>query len=307
MSLFSSDQLAKFFYNQGVYALCKDNYLLAGEKFHEAYKLNKRNIYLLIYLGIILTVRKNYYAAEKYFSDAIKRDPNYDDAWFYAAENYFKAGNFEQAFEYLREDQETEPGLQQDQLSHQGNQGSHHQETAGGQKGFPAQKASSTTSATPSRSDARPASGRQTDHPFFHFTPSGVSSRTMPCFFNSARMASARAKSFSLRACFAPAMFSSIPAASGPVFALFQDAQDRVQALHIGQRQRRHPFGSSRSFCGLTSWIRSNNTPRAPETLKSSAMLSAESAFGSRDAKAEISGSASPSARSRSSGKKRNS
>jgi len=109
MSLFSSDQLGKFFYNQGVYALCKDNYLLAGEKFHEAFKINKRNIFLLIYLGIILTVRKNYYAAEKYFSDAIKRDSNYDDAWFYAAENYFKAGNFVKALEFYEKAKKLNP------------------------------------------------------------------------------------------------------------------------------------------------------------------------------------------------------
>lgn len=109
MSLFSSDQLAKFFYNQGVYALCKDNYLLAGEKLHEAYKFNKRNIYLLIYLGIILTVRKNFYAAEKYFSDAIQRDANYDDAWFYAAENLFKAGNFRKALEYYEKTKKLNP------------------------------------------------------------------------------------------------------------------------------------------------------------------------------------------------------
>jgi tetratricopeptide (TPR) repeat protein len=109
MSLFSNDQLGKFFYNQGVYALCKDNYLQAGEKLHEAYKINKRNIFLLIYLGIILTVRKNYYAAEKYFSDAIKRDPNYDDVWFYAAENYFKAGNYRNALEFYEKAKKLNP------------------------------------------------------------------------------------------------------------------------------------------------------------------------------------------------------
>jgi len=109
MSLFSPDQLAKFFYNQGVYALCKDNYLQGGEKLHEAYKLNKRNIFLLIYLGIILTVRKNFYAAEKYFSDALKRDPNYDDACFYAAENYFKAGNYRLALEFYEKTKKLNP------------------------------------------------------------------------------------------------------------------------------------------------------------------------------------------------------
>ena len=99
MGMFSQDQLGKFYFNQGVYALCKDNYLQASEKFQEAYKINKRNVFLLLYMGIILTVRKNHYAAEKYFSDATKRDPNYDEAWFYAAENFFKAGNFNLALE----------------------------------------------------------------------------------------------------------------------------------------------------------------------------------------------------------------
>ena len=77
----------------------QDNYLQAGEKFQEAYKINRHNVYLLLYMGIILMVRKNYYAAEKYFSDATKRDPNYDDGWFYSAENFFKAGNFNAAYE----------------------------------------------------------------------------------------------------------------------------------------------------------------------------------------------------------------
>lgn len=109
MSLFSSDQLGKFFFNQGVYALCKDNYMQAGEKFSETYKMNKQNIFLLIYLGIILTMRKNYYAAEKYFSDAIKRDPNNDDAWFYAAENLFKAGTYKKASEYFEKAKKLNP------------------------------------------------------------------------------------------------------------------------------------------------------------------------------------------------------
>jgi tetratricopeptide (TPR) repeat protein len=109
MSIFSKDQLGKFFFNQGVYALCKDDYLQAGEKFHEAYKINRRNVFLLLYLGMILTVRKNYYAAEKYFSEAITRDPNSDEAWFYAAENYFKAGNFAKAIEYYEKTRKLNP------------------------------------------------------------------------------------------------------------------------------------------------------------------------------------------------------
>jgi len=109
MSLFSPDQLGKFFFNQGIYALCKDNYLQASEKFQEAYKINKHNVFLLIYMGIILTVRKNFYAAEKYFSEATKRDPNYDEAWFYSAENYFKAGNFYTAYECFEKAKKLNP------------------------------------------------------------------------------------------------------------------------------------------------------------------------------------------------------
>lgn len=109
MSLFSSDQLGKFFFNQGVYALCKDNYLQAGEKFQEAYKINKHNVFLLTYLGVILTIRKNYYAAEKYLADALKRDPNNDDVWFYAAENLLKAQSYKKACEYFEKAKRLNP------------------------------------------------------------------------------------------------------------------------------------------------------------------------------------------------------
>ena len=43
--------------------------------------------------------RKSYYAAEKYFNDAIKIDKNNGDAWFYLAENYLKAGNFKKSLD----------------------------------------------------------------------------------------------------------------------------------------------------------------------------------------------------------------
>lgn len=109
ISLFSPDQLAKFFFNQGVYAMCKDNYLQAGEKFQEAYKLNRHNVFLLVYLGIILTVRKNHYAAEKYFTEALKRDANNDDVWFYAAENFFRAGLYSKAIEHFEKARQLNP------------------------------------------------------------------------------------------------------------------------------------------------------------------------------------------------------
>ncbi len=109
MSLFSNDQLAKFFFNQGVYAVCKDDFLQAGEKFQDAYKINKQNVFLLTYLGILLTTRKNYYAAEKYFTDAFRRGADNDDAWFYAAENFFKARSFKKALEYYERARKLNP------------------------------------------------------------------------------------------------------------------------------------------------------------------------------------------------------
>ncbi len=109
MSMFSPDQLGKFFFNQGVYAMCKENHLQASEKFQEAYKLNRHNVFLLLYMGIILMIRKNHYAAEKYFSEATKRDPNYDEAWFYAAENLFKAGNFNSAYDSFEKARQLNP------------------------------------------------------------------------------------------------------------------------------------------------------------------------------------------------------
>ena len=93
-----NDQLAKFF-QPGRLRHLQRQFPAGREKFQEAYKINKHNIFLLTYLGIILTVRKNYYAVEKYFTDAIHRDPNNDDAWFYAAENFFKAGIYNKAIE----------------------------------------------------------------------------------------------------------------------------------------------------------------------------------------------------------------
>jgi len=97
----SSDLTFRFIFNQGVYFLIKREYLKAGEKLDDAFKMNKRNVLLLIYLGFLLMKRKNYYAAEKYFLNAIKIDKNNDDAYFYLGENYYKAGKLEKAITML--------------------------------------------------------------------------------------------------------------------------------------------------------------------------------------------------------------
>lgn len=112
-SIHTPDQIFKILFNQGVYALCKDNYILAGEKFNDASKIKSDHKLLMIYLGIILTKRKNYYAAEKYFTDAIKIDPNNDDAWFYAGENYQRAGRYANAITYYEKAKSLNPSRQE--------------------------------------------------------------------------------------------------------------------------------------------------------------------------------------------------
>ena len=94
---FPQDQMIKFHFNQGLFYLINQNYLKAMEKFQEVYKLNKKDILILLYMGILLMKRKNHYAAEKYFQDALDIDQQCEDAWYYLGENYLKAGEFRKA------------------------------------------------------------------------------------------------------------------------------------------------------------------------------------------------------------------
>jgi tetratricopeptide (TPR) repeat protein len=96
-SNYSSDLIFKFFFNQGVYYLINRQYIKASEKLEDAYKINNKNVLLLIYIGILLMIRKNYYAAEKYFLNAITIDKDNDDAFFYLGENYYRAGKLKKA------------------------------------------------------------------------------------------------------------------------------------------------------------------------------------------------------------------
>jgi tetratricopeptide (TPR) repeat protein len=94
---YSSDFIFKFFFNQGIYYLINRQYIKASEKLEDAYKINNKNALLLIYIGILLMIRKNYYAAEKYFLNAITIDKDNDDAFFYLGENYYRAGKLKKA------------------------------------------------------------------------------------------------------------------------------------------------------------------------------------------------------------------
>lgn len=94
---YPQDQIVKFHFNQGLYHIIKGNYPKAIEKFQQAHSIDRKDVLLLIYMGILLLKRKNYYAAEKYFQDAIRVDKQNDDAWFYLGENYYKAEEFKKA------------------------------------------------------------------------------------------------------------------------------------------------------------------------------------------------------------------
>lgn len=93
----SADQVFKLKFNQGIYYLINQQYIKAGEKLQEAFQIDKKNVLLLLYLGIILVKRKNYYAGEKYFIKALDIDKNNDDGWFYLGEIYLQTGQFEKA------------------------------------------------------------------------------------------------------------------------------------------------------------------------------------------------------------------
>ncbi|MCP5102749.1 MAG: tetratricopeptide repeat protein [bacterium] len=97
LSYYPQDQIVKFHFNQGLYYLINQDYIKAMEKFRESNDINEKDVLVLVYMGIMLLKRKNYYAAEKYFLDAAKIDRQNDDAWFYLGENYFKAEEYRKA------------------------------------------------------------------------------------------------------------------------------------------------------------------------------------------------------------------
>lgn len=97
MNFYPQDQIVKFHFNQGLYFIINRDYMKAMEKFQEAHRLNKKDVLVLLYMGILLMKRKNYYAAEKYFQEAVDLDPQSDDGWFYLGDNYLKAGEFKKA------------------------------------------------------------------------------------------------------------------------------------------------------------------------------------------------------------------
>jgi tetratricopeptide (TPR) repeat protein len=97
LSEYPVEVIFRFLLNQGIYHLIKQQYIKAAEKFQEAYKLNSSDTLLMIYLGIILLKRKNYYAAEKYLLKAAEKEKNNDDIHFYLGEIYLKTDKHEKS------------------------------------------------------------------------------------------------------------------------------------------------------------------------------------------------------------------
>jgi tetratricopeptide (TPR) repeat protein len=110
LQYYPPDQVFQFHFNQGVHYFINRNYIKAGEKFHEAYKINKTSIPVLLYLGLLLLKRKNSYAAEKYFKEAVQLDQDNDDAWFYLGESYLEAGELRKALTMFETTKTLNPG-----------------------------------------------------------------------------------------------------------------------------------------------------------------------------------------------------
>jgi tetratricopeptide (TPR) repeat protein len=109
MDYYPPHQVFNLLFNQGIYFLIKDNLIKAGQKFEEAERLRGDHVLTKIYLGILLMKRKNYYAAEKYFSKAVKYEKDNSDAWYYLGYNYMKAGQFQKAGDAFFKSKELNP------------------------------------------------------------------------------------------------------------------------------------------------------------------------------------------------------
>jgi len=109
LSDYPQDNIGKFHFNQGLYYLINQNYIKAMEKFEHAYTTNKKDVLVLLYMGILLLKRKNYYAAEKYFLDAVNIDEENDEAWFYLGENYLRAEEYKKALKIFETARDLNP------------------------------------------------------------------------------------------------------------------------------------------------------------------------------------------------------
>lgn len=101
LSYYPQNQIVRIHLNQGIYHIINQNFLRAVEKVQEANQLDKEDELVLIYMGYLLMRRKNYYAAEKYFLEIVKKNKQNDEAWYYLGENYLRAGDSRKAINML--------------------------------------------------------------------------------------------------------------------------------------------------------------------------------------------------------------
>lgn len=110
MSYYPPDQMQQLYLNQGIYLVCQQNYIKASDKIQQAYNVDSKNIQVLLYMGYLLMIRKNYYAAEKYFREVVQINKDIEDAWFYLGESYNKAGDKKKALSMYETAKVLNPG-----------------------------------------------------------------------------------------------------------------------------------------------------------------------------------------------------
>lgn len=110
LQYYPPDQVFQFHFNQGVHYFIHQDYIKAGEKFQEAYKIDRTSVPVLLYLGFLLLKRKNSYAVEKYFKEVVQLDQDNDDAWFYLGESYLEAGELRKALTMFETAKTLNPG-----------------------------------------------------------------------------------------------------------------------------------------------------------------------------------------------------
>ncbi len=105
----STEEIYRFVFNQGVYEMCRDNFLQASARFTEVFKSRPKDKLLLVYMGALLSRRRSYNTAEKYLREAQQQDPENEDVWFFLGETYLRAGRFPRAIECLEKAQQLNP------------------------------------------------------------------------------------------------------------------------------------------------------------------------------------------------------
>jgi tetratricopeptide (TPR) repeat protein len=108
-SFYPPGKAYKFLFNQGLYFFINGEFIKAGEKFQSAFDLHGDDLVVAIYLGLLLLKRRSYYAAEKYFSKVVAKDPQNEDALYFLGISFQKAGNVDKAVEVFNRVKQLNP------------------------------------------------------------------------------------------------------------------------------------------------------------------------------------------------------